>query len=205
MLALIALAEGRVEAAIETLAQAHRLAARGAFSRSSVESAVLHAVAEEQAGLHDGACEWIERAALAEAEKLRRPFLDAGPAVAPLLRRTIRAGSAHRWLAGTVLGVLEGREDEGGAPPHGLLQPLSAKERMVLRYLPTLRLEPGDRGRAVPRLSNTIKTHLKSIYRKLDTSNRREAVQRARELRLLGLTAPVRGVARHGNAEGRRP
>ena len=32
---------------------------------------------------------------------------------------------------------------------------------------------------------NTVKTHLKSIYRKLDVTDRREAVRRARELELL--------------------
>ena len=32
---------------------------------------------------------------------------------------------------------------------------------------------------------NTVKTHIKSIYRKLNTTRRRDAVRRARELRLL--------------------
>jgi LuxR family maltose regulon positive regulatory protein len=32
---------------------------------------------------------------------------------------------------------------------------------------------------------NTVKTHLKAIYRKLDASGRREAVQRAQELALI--------------------
>jgi LuxR family transcriptional regulator, maltose regulon positive regulatory protein len=32
---------------------------------------------------------------------------------------------------------------------------------------------------------NTVKTHLKAIYRKLEASGRREAVRRARELALL--------------------
>jgi LuxR family maltose regulon positive regulatory protein len=33
--------------------------------------------------------------------------------------------------------------------------------------------------------ANTVKTHLKSVYRKLAVSRRGEAVRRARELRLL--------------------
>jgi LuxR family maltose regulon positive regulatory protein len=32
---------------------------------------------------------------------------------------------------------------------------------------------------------NTVKTHLSSIYRKLDVGNRKDAVGRARELELL--------------------
>jgi LuxR family maltose regulon positive regulatory protein len=32
---------------------------------------------------------------------------------------------------------------------------------------------------------NTVKTHLKSIYRKLSVARRRDAVRRARELHLL--------------------
>ena len=32
---------------------------------------------------------------------------------------------------------------------------------------------------------NTVKTHVKSIYRKLDVTGRREAIRKARELHLL--------------------
>jgi LuxR family maltose regulon positive regulatory protein len=33
---------------------------------------------------------------------------------------------------------------------------------------------------------NTVKTHLRAIYRKLDVDTRRDAVRRAREVRLIG-------------------
>jgi LuxR family transcriptional regulator, maltose regulon positive regulatory protein len=186
LLARIDLSEDRIEDALEALNRAGADDRPPAFGHTSIQIAVLQAVASERAGLEDAARTWIERALeLAEPEKVRRPFLDAGPAVEVLLRRAIRAGSAHRWLAGTLLAVLDGRDRNGGSAPHELLEPLSSKERVVLRYLPTLMSNQEIAGELFVSV-NTIKTHLKSIYRKLDTSNRREAVRRARELRLIG-------------------
>jgi LuxR family maltose regulon positive regulatory protein len=66
-----------------------------------------------------------------------------------------------------------------------LLEPLSARETVVLRYLPTLLSNQEIAGELFVSV-NTVKTHLKSIYRKLGVSDRREAVRLARELRLVG-------------------
>jgi LuxR family transcriptional regulator, maltose regulon positive regulatory protein len=184
--ARVDLVEDRIEDAIATLNRAAADDAHSMFGCTRTEVAVLRAVATDRAGLTDEARVWIELALeLAEPEKIRRPFLDGGPTVAVLLRRAIRAGSAHRWLAGTLLAVLDGRDRASGSAPHELLEPLSSKERVVLRYLPTLMSNQEIAGELFVSV-NTIKTHLKSIYRKLDTSNRREAVRRARELRLIG-------------------
>jgi LuxR family transcriptional regulator, maltose regulon positive regulatory protein len=186
MLARVELADDRIEEGLSALARAAAADGPGASAPVQTEIAVLRAVASDRAGLDVEARTSIERALeLAEPEKVRRPFLEAGPTVAVLLRRAIRAGSAHRWLAGTLLAVLDGRDRSGGAAPHELLEPLSSKERVVLRYLPTLMSNQEIAGELFVSV-NTIKTHLKSIYRKLDTSNRREAVRRARELRLIG-------------------
>jgi LuxR family maltose regulon positive regulatory protein len=150
-----------------------------------VEAAVLRSLAE----LHEAAdagCEWIEHAlGLAEAEAIRRPFTDCGPGVAELLRRTIRRGSSHRWLAGSILSVLDGRESSAGHAARELLDPLSERELIVLRYLPTMMSNQEIAGELFVSV-NTVKTHLKSIYRKLGASDRRDAVKLARELRLVG-------------------
>jgi LuxR family maltose regulon positive regulatory protein len=155
-------------------------------TEKSVRSAVRRAVACELDGEGGAAREWIEQALeLAEPELIRRPFLEGGPAVATLLHRTIRAGTAHRWLAGTLLAVLEAEPAASSGRAARLGDSLSDKERVVLRYLPTMM--PNREIAAELFVSvNTVKTHLKSIYRKLDTSNRRETVERARELRLIG-------------------
>ncbi len=61
---------------------------------------------------------------------------------------------------------------------------LSERERGVLRYLPT-QLTSRDIATELYVSMNTLKTHLKSIYRKLHASSRGDAVARARGLGLL--------------------
>jgi LuxR family maltose regulon positive regulatory protein len=62
--------------------------------------------------------------------------------------------------------------------------PLSEREQAILGYLPTMM--PNREIAAELSVSvNTVKTHLKAIYRKLDVPGRREAVARARELGLM--------------------
>ncbi len=61
---------------------------------------------------------------------------------------------------------------------------LSDRELAVLRLLAT-DLTQREIGEALYISFNTIKTHVKSIFRKLDVATRPDAVSRARELRLL--------------------
>ena len=46
--------------------------------------------------------------------------------------------------------------------------------------------------------TNTVKTHLRSIYRKLDVARRREAVERARDLRMLSSSGSALGITPRG-------
>ena len=62
--------------------------------------------------------------------------------------------------------------------------PLSEREQVVLRYLSS-RLSAGEIADELYVSLNTVKTHIKSIYRKLDTNRRWDAVKRARQLQLL--------------------
>jgi len=61
---------------------------------------------------------------------------------------------------------------------------LSPGELRVLRYLPTNLSRPEIAGELSVSL-NTVSTHLRSIYAKLQVRDRSSAVRRARELRLL--------------------
>ena len=66
----------------------------------------------------------------------------------------------------------------------GVVEPLSERELSVLRYLPS-RLSNREIGDELYVSLNTVKSHLKTIYRKLDVERRDEAVRRARQLGLI--------------------
>ncbi|MFD8542957.1 LuxR C-terminal-related transcriptional regulator [Streptomyces sp. NPDC059649] len=112
----------------------------------------------------------------ARPERLRRPFTDAGPWLRHLLGDldgTAAAPARGAWLTA-----------RGGPAFPGPVQPLSSREREVLVCVQ--RMLTADEIAAELRLSvNTVKTHLRSVYRKLGVSRRRDAVERARELHVL--------------------
>lgn len=65
-----------------------------------------------------------------------------------------------------------------------LPEPLTPAERRVLELLPT-HLTDAQMAEQLYVSRNTIKTHVRSLYRKLEVSSRADAVGRARELGLL--------------------
>jgi LuxR family transcriptional regulator, maltose regulon positive regulatory protein len=137
---------------------------------------------------HDeqGALEFVEEALdRAQPESFRFPLLTAGPPLAELLRRRIRAGTRQRTLAGEIIALIEDQGAESGDDPRRvLLDPLSDREEAVLRYLPTV-MSKAEIASELFVSINTVKTHTKNIYRKLGVGTRTEAVRRARHLNLV--------------------
>jgi LuxR family maltose regulon positive regulatory protein len=152
---------------------------------AAVEACVLEAVA--WAELHEpaAASSALERGlALAGPNTHRRPFVDGGPLVRGLLVQQIRTGTAHRSLVAELIAAFDRRAPRVALTRAELLEPLSDREQAVLRYLPTLMSNTEIAGELFVS-GNTVKTHLKSIYRKLGVARRRDAVERARTLDLL--------------------
>ncbi len=144
----------------------------------SVRAALVRARSGHLAGDTATARRWLAVALRgARHEHLRRPFVEAGPWSGPLLDTDPLRGLAAGWL-------VTGSAD---VPPSGVKEPveeLSGRERDVLRRL--ARLMTTEEIAADLYVSvNTVKTHLKSVYRKLDVNRRADAVRRARALRLL--------------------
>jgi LuxR family maltose regulon positive regulatory protein len=123
-------------------------------------------------------------AALLEArrERLRLPFLEAGPWLGPFLASAPLQHIAAGWLA---LDTAPGETLHPGAQAAPVLvEPLSGRERDVLQRLAQM-MSTEDIAADLYVSVNTVKTHLKSVYRKLAVNRRHDAVRRARELRLL--------------------
>jgi LuxR family maltose regulon positive regulatory protein len=149
-----------------------------------VEALVVDATARDRLGDRRATEESLEAALeRAEPEGLILPFL-----LWPnrdLLERHPKHRTAHATLIATILDALA-----GGAVPRQpaapLLDELSDAELRVVRYLPS-NLTALEIAAELMVSANTVRTHTRHIYAKLDAHTRSEAVARAREL---GLIAP---------------
>jgi LuxR family maltose regulon positive regulatory protein len=133
----------------------------------------------------------LERALrLAAPERLRRPFSEAPPAVRGLLRPSGDLMARHPWLRGpgSTRGWhhAAGGEQSPDARHDGAARPipLTSKEQEVLEYLAEL-LTTDEIAQTMFVSVNTVRSHVRSILRKLGASRRNEAVRRAWELGLL--------------------
>jgi LuxR family maltose regulon positive regulatory protein len=156
-----------------------------------IEASLVNAAANQELADRDAAAGSLRRALdLAGPEGYRRAFVEGGTPVRALLVDHLHRDSTHRALTGALLARLRATAaptpPPAGARPAAavLVEPLSEREQVVLRYLPST-LSAGEIADELYVSLNTVKTHIKSIYRKLDTNRRWDAVKRARELQLL--------------------
>ena len=149
-----------------------------------VEAYLLAGLACRELGDQRAAYQAAERAlALAEADRLVLPFAMTGSR--ELLAALPRHETAHAALLADILDVLRGASPAATdlpVPSRG--EEISAGELKVLRYLPT-NLSRHEIAAELSVSVNTVSTHIRSIYAKLQVSDRSSAVQRARELRML--------------------
>jgi LuxR family maltose regulon positive regulatory protein len=142
---------------------------------------MLNAVAARQLGDDNVASQSLERAlALAEPEGFRQVFVDGGPVVRALMSSHLERATSHRSFLGDLLSSTSTEAHAVAGP----IESLSDRENVVLRYLPS-RLSAAEIADELYLSVHTVKSHLRNLYRKLQASNRREAVDRAREMNLL--------------------
>jgi LuxR family maltose regulon positive regulatory protein len=181
----IALAQGAPEQALNALAPVIDGKARGRRPAwAPIEALLFDAAARDALGDRSAAEASIERALeLAEPDGIILPFTIAP--VRETLERLPRHRTAHATLLTTILDHLGGRSLGSRREPRPLIEELSEAELRVVRYLPS-NLKAPEIAAELFVSANTVRTHLRHVYAKLDVHNRSEAVDRARELRLLG-------------------
>ncbi|MFC8847177.1 MULTISPECIES: LuxR C-terminal-related transcriptional regulator [unclassified Micromonospora] len=151
-----------------------------------LDAGLLDAVLAGRAGDARRAGRTLERVLeLAAAEGYRRPFTRAEPGARDLLAAHLDSGTAH-WptVSDLVRVAQEPPAPPGPAPAPALDEPLTERELTILRYLQSI-LSNVEIAAELSLSVNTVKTHVRNIYRKLDATRRREAVRRARELHLI--------------------
>jgi LuxR family transcriptional regulator, maltose regulon positive regulatory protein len=150
-----------------------------------VETAIVRAGQLFAAGSVPEAVTELTRAlATAQPEALRWPFLDAPPQARRLLRSYPPLQVPAGWLrpSSAVPGARPaGQEAPDGAP---VTQDLSEREREVLTHLSEM-LSTAEIAATMFISVNTVRTHIRSILRKLGVSRRNQAVRRARQLGVL--------------------
>ncbi|HSO98066.1 MAG TPA: LuxR C-terminal-related transcriptional regulator [Solirubrobacteraceae bacterium] len=156
----------------------------------TTEAQVLDALAHDQLGDRRAAEASLERALeLAEPEGIVLPFILHR--TQDLLESLPKHRTAHATLQQTILDVFAGAAPRPGGKPAPLLDELSDAELRVVRYLPS-NLKAPEIASELCVSPNTVRTHLRHIYAKLDAHDRNQAVARARELSLLAPSSHVR-------------
>jgi LuxR family maltose regulon positive regulatory protein len=182
--AVICLAEGNPAAALAAVRDVLTGIAPAIGYVTVVEAHLLAALAHYELGDPGAATAATESAlALAEADRLILPFAMTGSL--ELLEAMPRHETAHAALLADILDVMRGSSIAPGHEPSLTeIKQLSPSELRVLRYLPTNLSRPEIASQLSVSV-NTVNTHIRNIYAKLQAQDRSSAVQRAREMRLL--------------------
>ena len=185
-LARVWLAAGDAESARRALTPA--LAAAGeAPERVRLQALLVDAQLSYAGGDNAGGRRALVSALqLAEREQLRLPFVMDRGWIGPVLRRDPELARRHRCL------FTPGQRHDQPQAPSGVpeqaatvaVEPLTEREREVLRHVSGM-LNTAEVASEMYISINTVKSHLKSIYRKLAAGHRGEAVRRARQLELI--------------------
>jgi LuxR family transcriptional regulator, maltose regulon positive regulatory protein len=123
---------------------------------------------------------------LAEPQHLRLPFAMERSWLRPALERHTDLAYAHKDVLGPGLvpaGTVPISQTPDSKPPP-VVEPLTEREREVLRLAGELLSTEEIAGKLFISV-NTVKTHLRTSFRKLGVGDRRDAVRRARGTGLL--------------------
>jgi LuxR family maltose regulon positive regulatory protein len=186
LLARLLIAQGLSGQAVELLTRLLEAAQRAGHTRYALETQVLLALAHSASRQLPEARQMLQAAlAGAVSEGYLRLFLDEGAAMASLLRASLPstrepslAAYIQTLLQASAADQLARAAQSGDAAPTPVVdEPLSPQEQRVLRLLADGRSNPEIAEHLIVSI-NTVKAHLKNIYRKLGVTNRMQAARR---------------------------
>jgi LuxR family maltose regulon positive regulatory protein len=181
-LAKILMAQGRLDETLGLLTRLLRMVEAAGAMAPAIGILALQALALQAQGEGDQALAALERAlSLAEPEGYVRVFIGEGAPMGELLRKAAARGIKLDYVA-TLLAALEEETKKRGTAE--LIEPLTDREVEVLRLL-TTPLSTQEIAQELYISVHTARSHIKSIYRKLDVHKRMKAIQRAKEMELL--------------------
>ena len=157
----------------------------GVTLRDQITALLVAAVANRRLGTADDAAALLEHAlAIAEPHGAYRPFLEAGMGVHSAIAILIPPSSRAVAFAARVRERFVCQLPASGTRADVESPPLTLSELAVLRLLPSY-LTNQEIADALFLSVNTVKTHLRSVYRKLGVTSRRAAIARGRRLHLV--------------------
>ncbi len=203
-MARIYLATDRPEKAEQILDTLLAIIGGGEQGDCLVKAYIVRALAQWHQGRRDEAAASLAQAlALAESENMVRSFLDEGAPMLELLTAVLgtsklKVEKTSAKNHGTFIEHLLRQAEESpkqntvqAIPPRETqtvvfprIEPLSQRELQILALI-SRGYSAGDTARELVISVNTAKAHIKRIYQKLDVHSRREAIEKAKELRLL--------------------
>jgi LuxR family maltose regulon positive regulatory protein len=154
--------------------------APSAHPRTAIETHALAAVASTRTGRVGDAQDHLAVALdLIAWSGVRAPLLDHAAGLVELLDGP-GIDAEHQSLVVELIDQIRRAPCGRGTPVEGLTE----RETAVLMYLPTL-MSNAEIAEGLHLSINTVKSHLKAVYRKLGVVGRRDAVLRGRELELI--------------------
>ncbi len=152
--------------------------------RLGVERDVLHALTFLDVDVERANGHLSNALSAARPERLVRSIIDPGPDAHKLLMSSTPDAESHSFVEELIEASSHTLAPRRQDIKQVLVEQLSAREMTVLRYLCS-RLTYEEIAAALFVSLNTLKTHVKAVYRKLEVASRADAVSVGRSLHLI--------------------
>ena len=177
-----------LDAATQVLANVREMARAHGMTTARIEALALQAVVHHRQGESSQAqATLLEALTLADPQGYVRRFIGLGTEMTALLRK-INTSQQPPHITRYIESLLQAAGEPPETPPRkpqpALIEPLSERELEVLTTVAE-GLTNRETAQRLYIAESTVKSHLNSVYGKLDVTNRTEAVAKARHLGLI--------------------